>query len=110
MIGPCYRYKAVCSRVVDGDTYVLDIDLGFRVSVSIEGRLAGVNTPEIYGASREQGLAAKAYVEALLIGQPLIVESHKGARSFARWVVDITLPDGRDLAQALVESGYAVAV
>jgi len=44
---PMYCYRATTERVIDGDTYRLSVDLGFRCSVSIEGRLQGVDCPEL---------------------------------------------------------------
>lgn len=42
-------------KVIDGDTYVVDIDLGLSVWVRGERiRLYGVNTPEIYGVKCEK--------------------------------------------------------
>ncbi len=49
-----YQYKAKIVRVIDGDTYEIDIDLGLSVWVRGERvRLYGVNTPEVYGVKRE---------------------------------------------------------
>ena len=43
-----YQYKVSVSRVVDGDTVDVDVDLGFGVWLRNERvRLAGVDTPEI---------------------------------------------------------------
>ena len=40
-----YYVKKV-SKVVDGDTIDVDIDLGFDISFSSRVRLAGIDTPE----------------------------------------------------------------
>lgn len=102
---PAYIYKATCTRVVDGDTYVIRADLGFRVSFEFHARLHGVNAPEL---STPEGKAAKAYAMTLLPpSEPLIVQSYKDEQTFARWVVDIWTADGRSLADALVQAGHA---
>ena len=42
-----YEYRCKITRIVDGDTVDVDIDLGFGVWLSDERvRLAGVDTPE----------------------------------------------------------------
>jgi micrococcal nuclease len=42
-----YEYHATVTSVVDGDTIVIDIDLGFDVVLSNQSvRLVGVDTPE----------------------------------------------------------------
>lgn len=104
MIEPAYRYRALCHRVIDGDTYVLDVDLGFRSALQIEGRLRGVDTPELNTAS---GQRAKLYVAELIMGLPLVIESYHDRRSFARWVVDVYL-GGASLAERIIADGYGV--
>lgn len=44
---PTYLYKAFVKRVVDGDTLLLNIDLGFGVLKKQRVRLAGIDAPEI---------------------------------------------------------------
>ena len=42
-----YEYNATVVNVVDGDTIVIDIDLGFDVKLTNQKvRLLGVDTPE----------------------------------------------------------------
>ena len=41
-----YVRRAKVNRVVDGDTVDLEVDLGYHISLSIRGRLLGVDTPE----------------------------------------------------------------
>ena len=43
--GTPYVYKAIIERVVDGDTLVALIDLGFQVKKEQRLRLAGIDTP-----------------------------------------------------------------
>ena len=45
-----YTYKAHVDRVVDGDTFDVTVDLGFRITTYQRLRLAGVETPEVRGA------------------------------------------------------------
>ncbi|MFC2138985.1 thermonuclease family protein [Bacteroidota bacterium] len=42
-----YTYKATVNRWVDGDTVILDIDLGFYVTRQERIRLARINAPEL---------------------------------------------------------------
>jgi len=41
-----YTYNAKVVRVVDGDTILCDIDLGFHVNIRKSVRLDGIDTPE----------------------------------------------------------------
>ena len=50
-----YRVKKI-TKIVDGDTIDVDIDLGFNISYSQRVRLAGIDTPE----SRTKDVKEKA--------------------------------------------------
>lgn len=106
---PSYFYKALTERVVDGDTYHLRVDLGFYVALSIPGRLHGVDCPEL---KTPEGKEARDYVKTLLFTDvgptPLVVQSFRDEQSFARWVVNVWLPDDVSLAGRLLEAGHAV--
>lgn len=108
---PAYRYKAVCARVVDGDTVQLDIDLGFHVSTGQMIRLHGVNAPEM---RTPEGKAARAYMVQLLTpeGLPpaeLVIESYRNEMSFARWVADLWIGEW-SVAETLISAGHATRI
>lgn len=42
-----YTYKATLTRIIDGDTYEADIDLGFHVHIRARLRLAATDCPEL---------------------------------------------------------------
>lgn len=68
-----WRYRAKAVRVIDGDTIVMDIDLGFRTMILSEPvRLAGINTPELIGADAARARQAREFVEAWLSGNPTL--------------------------------------
>ncbi len=100
---PAYRYRAHLVRVIDGDTYVLDVDLGFRVHSHVTVRLRGLDCPE---PSTAEGRRAAAAALVFLGTGPLIVESYKDAQSFARWVCDVWVGD-QLLADMLRKDGHA---
>jgi micrococcal nuclease len=111
-----YEYQATCTRVVDGDTYDLDIDLGLHVHVHERVRLRGVDTPETYGVKKDSeeyaaGIkATERVVELLVPGMSFIVTTHKDKKGkYGRYLVDVILPDGRNLADVLLNEGLAKA-
>jgi micrococcal nuclease len=107
MTGPVYIYRATLYRVVDGDTYELQVDLGFRCYARLMIRLRDYACPEL----RELGgQAAATYATELLTGAQLLVQSYKDQQSFARWVADVWLPDGLSVGQLLVAAGHATRV
>lgn len=101
-----YFYMMQILRVIDGDTYDVRVDLGFRITTWQRVRLMGVNTPEIKGAEKPEGLKVKAYVETLLLGKTVLAETFKQGK-YGRYLVDITLEDGQQLSSHLVERGMA---
>lgn len=108
-----YEYDATLVRVVDGDTVILKIDLGFKVEIEQSCRLYGLDTPEIIGESRVAGLAAKTFVETSLstaVGK-LRVRTHKPGRDkYGRYLVELFYTSGENdvcLNEQLLTLGYA---
>lgn len=100
-------------------TYDLEVDLGFRQFGVYRFRLRAVDTPEIYGQSKDseeyqRGAQAKAYVEQWFDERPedatYWVRTYD-EQTFNRWVADVYLAwyDGEteQLADALRANGYA---
>lgn len=102
---PVYRYRAEATRVVDGDTLEVEVDLGFYVRCRIKVRLRGVDTPE---RGQEGWEEAKDFLNHLTLGEELVLESYKDRRTFERWVCDVYDGDGLSLAQQIIESGRGV--
>ncbi len=107
MTEPCYRYRATLVRVIDGDTAVLRLDLGFRVFAELKVRVAGVNTPE----RGQPGWGEARDFAWQTLARPLIVESFKFGQSFERWVCAVwTVHDQGETslyAQELVAAGHS---
>ncbi len=65
-----YEYKARFKKVIDGDTIVLDIDLGFSVVLAGQTiRLIGIDTPESRSKDKIEklfGTASKKAVEEFM--------------------------------------------
>jgi len=77
-----YLYKATVTRVVDGDTVDLEIDLGMSVFAKQRIRLAGINTPETYGVKKDSeeyaaGIKAKNRLKELIEGKEIAIETVK---------------------------------
>lgn len=106
---PTYRYRALAKRIIDGDTLIAEVDLGFYASYALKIRLHGCDAPE---HNAPGGTEATAYLETLVYGGvPLIVESFKDRRSFERWVCDVYVRVGTDwvsVSKLMIDSGHAV--
>lgn len=100
-----YEYAATVVRVIDGDTAVVDIDLGFhtwRRNQSI--RLLDCNAREL---SMPGGPEARDHLSGLLpAGTQVTVSTVKVDKYGDRYDGAVTLPDGRDLVTVLAESGW----
>lgn len=75
-----YYVKKV-TKVVDGDTIDVDIDLGFDISFSSRVRLAGIDTPESRTSDKMEkalGLEAKAYLKyAIDNAKSVVIKTEK---------------------------------
>jgi len=92
-----YHYKAKVRRVVDGDTIIVDIDVGFGLTHSgpkkkgVNLRLKGYNSPETRGIEKEFGKMAKAHLQKLIPKNSTIMIRTYDVDSFGRWLVDVYL-------------------
>ncbi|MFV0378959.1 MAG: thermonuclease family protein [Mangrovibacterium sp.] len=104
-----YQYQAEIVKVVDGDTYEVDIDLGLSVWVRGERlRLYGVNTPEVYGVKKDSteylsGKAASDFAKSLVRkGDLVIVETLKDEKEkFGRYLAVIYIRVNPDVLEGL---------
>ena len=75
-----YRYKVYVTRIVDGDTVDVDIDLGFGMIYKNQRvRMMGIDTPESRTRNLEEkfyGKASKAHLKKILDGQEVQLVSH----------------------------------
>ena len=69
------------TKVVDGDTIDVVIDLGFSISYASRVRLAGIDTPESRTRDKEEkilGLEAKKYLaDRLKVAKNIVIKTEK---------------------------------
>ena len=106
-----YTYRAKITKVVDGDTFDAELDLGFTIKVNTRFRLYGVDTPETYrpksAEEKANGLVASKFVKDRIEGRTLTIESFKGDK-YGRWLAKVFLEDGTSLSSILLDKGLAV--
>lgn len=110
-------YRAEVVEVHDGDTVYLNIDLGFDHLIEakdwdghprIACRIFGINAPEL---STNAGKAALTYARSLLpTGSVVQLVSHGWDKYGGRFDGSITLPDGRDFAAVMLQTGNAIVM
>ena len=91
-----YEYKAIITNVVDGDTFDMDIDLGFNIHIYERMRLLDVDTPEKFGEEKELGLIVKLFATDNFLGKEVVIKSEKAdiaanTDSFGRWLVRVAV-------------------
>lgn len=87
-VGAQYIYNAEVVRVVDGDTVIANVDVGFDMWKRCNIRLYGINTPETRTKDlneKAEGLEAKArLIELLELSNNKFVLESKGLDKYGR--------------------------
>lgn len=81
-----FAYKAFVERVVDADTLIVKIDLGFENRIRQYLRLRGINAPEL---STEAGKKARAFVERELSQVPHVILTSSRSDKYDRYLADV---------------------
>jgi len=106
-----YEYKATVTRVYDGDTITVNIDLGFHIQMQKQTiRLAGINAPEIRGNTRARGLESRDWLRRQILGEKVTLKTIKDRKGkYGRWIAEVYLPgQHRSINTQMAISGYAV--
>ena len=93
------KHEGRILRVTDGDTLIVLLNLGYEVYREIKIRLEGIDTPEIKGEERAEGLKVKEFVKKYIGNKELVVISNGTRDKYGRWVcrVEINKQDLTDL-------------
>ncbi len=108
-----YQYKAFVTKVYDGDTITVEIDLGFKTLVKGEKvRLNRINAPEVRGDSREEGLKSRDYLRELILNNEIILETVKDKKGkYGRYLGEVFLKQENgewlNINNDLVDKGFA---
>lgn len=108
-----YVYNVTIVKIVDGDTFVADVDLGFSIFSRQVFRIYGINTPEVIGKSKSEGLKSKVYVQNKLpVGLKTTIKTYKDKKEkYGRYLAEIYYLDHdvyHNLGQELVNMKLAV--
>lgn len=108
-----YYYRARVVSVYDGDTCRVDLDLGFGVWIRKEKiRLARIDTPELKGPQRPEGLKARDYLREMVLGKSIILQTIKDRKGkYGRYLGELWLQQNGqwiNVNDDLVQAGLAV--
>lgn len=87
-----FEYKGYISKIVDGDTFICNVDLGFNVWIHERFRLKDVLVPE-----KREDLDAwdemKRFAEEKFYIKPVTIKTHK-LDKYGRYVAELFQTDG----------------
>lgn len=93
-------YECVVTRVVDGDTMDVEVDLGFDIVTSQRIRLLGVDTPETYRpsceAERAHGEEAKRFVAGACLGMKCKLVTDRDRKGKYGRYLGVVFPPGSE--------------
>ena len=105
-----YEYRARLKRIIDGDSCVLIVSLGFYIEIEMHFRLLGINTPELNSKDiniRNKANLAKTRLEELLKDKELIIKTEKDkTEKYGRMLATIFVND-LNINNQLINEGLA---
>jgi len=107
-----YRYAVTVTRIVDGDTVDVDVDLGFGMIYKKQRvRMMGIDTPESRTRDLEEkfyGKASKAHLTSILSEGNVQLKSHDKGK-FGRILGELFIGDSSySVNQQMIDEYHAV--
>ena len=106
-----YEYNCKVTRVVDGDTVDVLIDLGFDISYSSRVRLFGIDTPESRTRDKDEkarGLISKDFLKSYLDKGGVVIRTRKDKKGkFGRILGEMIVED-TNINELMIEEHHAV--
>ncbi len=107
-----YRYKAFVTKVYDGDTITVEIDLGLKTFVKEEKiRLHRINAPEVRGEEREAGIESRNFLSNMILDKHIVLETIKDKKGkYGRYLGEVFLEiddEYINMNDLLVQKGLA---
>lgn len=105
----------IAARVIktrDGDTFEAEVVLADNTALITHIRIKGIDTPEKGGRAKcaeeaKKGDAATAFAKTLLDGQTVLLKNIDFDKYGDRYVADVALTNGTNIADALIKKGLA---
>mgnify|MGYP003150179119 CR=1 FL=1 len=108
-----YEYKCEVTRIVDGDTIDVILDLGFSILHKARVRLYAIDTPESRTRNKDEkarGLMAKNFiVQNVNTAEKCVIQTHlKDSKGKFGRVLGTLVIDGLNINEALIDNHLAV--
>jgi len=104
-----YIYKAKVIKVYDGDTITVSVDLGFKIHTIEKIRLFDIDTPELRGDERPDGLISRDWLREKILDKEIILKTFKDKKGkYGRYIGEIYL-EGEEISlnEQLINEGLA---
>ncbi len=102
-------YEATVVKVIDGDSIKLDVNIWPKMTIRINVRLLGIDTPENRGTTIcEKALAASAKLfnrKKMPAGKKVILTNVKNGKYAGRVLGKISV-NGKDAGETLIAAGH----
>ena len=110
-----YTYRAKIIGVYDGDTVTALVQLGFNVTIELKLRLYGIDTPEVRGKNKKEGIKVRDYVRELILNKDVVITTFKDKKGkYGRYLAEVWLDRIEDdalsgilLNRLLIDNGMA---
>ena len=109
-----YQYKAIITKVIDGDTVDVDIDLGFEVWLRNQRiRLYGIDTPESRTSDKVEKVFGNLAKDKILsfcpVGAKIVLQT-KADDSRGKYgrILGELIVDDINVNQYMIDNSYAV--
>jgi len=106
------NYPIDLIRVVDGDTIIADIDLGFDIVLKSQTiRLNNIDTPEIHSDDefeKKQGVISKQKLSELIVNKSIILYVEKNYKDKYGRVLGTIFVSTININDYLIQNNYAV--
>ena len=109
-----YHYRAKVLSVYDGDTIRVELSLGFGVKwrggdgKGVPIRLFGIDTPEVRGEERPEGLIARDRLREEILDKEITLKTIKDdTGKYGRYLGIIIKDDGTNINEWLISEGLA---
>lgn len=108
-MNPSYLYSGTVTKVIDGDTIDVQVDLGFSIFTDIRFRLFGIDTPEKSSKVliiKEIAISATNFLKNTIEGKKITIESFKKDK-YGRWLAKVHIGTGPTINEQLVSLNLA---
>lgn len=105
-----FKYEALVTKVHDGDSIEVQIDLGFKIYITRWLRLSGLDAPELRGEEREEGEASRDWLEKQIKGKKITVHTIKDKKGkYGRYLAKLYIDEEKSsLNDLLIKNGLAI--